>query len=220
MKKNNTNHLKSIIIALILISLLYSLILIFLKDPIELNSTEATTKQTSNIKEDLPDYVHKIMVGECYVDVYDEYAGEPLNMRLGPGKDYPLITTVPDGSDVSLLGFSYNSTDWICVQYNNFRGWVLNKYIFSKDSTTYSSFNYGQYARVSFSTPSHAGLNMRDNPTSTSNKIGTLKEGSIVFIKEAYSESDNGYIAVSYNSTNNTVYVLAKHLTYIGASNA
>ena len=60
MKKTNTNHLKSIIIALLLISLLYSLILIFLNDPIDLNSTEATTKQTSNIKEDLLEELFKL----------------------------------------------------------------------------------------------------------------------------------------------------------------
>lgn len=66
----------------------------------------------------------------CYVDVTDEYDGEPLNMRSGPSKDYSLITQVPDGSEVYVWGESRTTEDWIYISYHEQYGWVLSKYVF------------------------------------------------------------------------------------------
>ena len=66
-----------------------------------------------------------------YVDVYDD-KGTPLNMRVGPSKNYGYITKVPDGSDVKIYGISKNNNDYIYISFNNQFGWVLSKYVFEK----------------------------------------------------------------------------------------
>lgn len=66
---------------------------------------------------------------QSYVDVYDD-KGTPLNMRVGPGKNYGFITKVPDGSNVKVYGASKSNSDYIYISYNNQFGWVLSKYIF------------------------------------------------------------------------------------------
>ena len=66
---------------------------------------------------------------EGYVNVFGEYDGEPLNMRSGPGKEYSFITTVPDETNIWVLGQTYTIPDWIYVEYNGHRGWVLSLYV-------------------------------------------------------------------------------------------
>lgn len=63
------------------------------------------------------------------VDVTGQYDGEPLNMRSGPSRDYPLVTTVPDGASLKVWGSSNSTSDWIYVEYNGYYGWVLSKYV-------------------------------------------------------------------------------------------
>lgn len=66
---------------------------------------------------------------KAYADVYGKYDGEPLNMRIGPSKEYQLVVEVPDETDVIILGYSQSHSDWIYIEYEGHRGWVLSKYV-------------------------------------------------------------------------------------------
>ena len=76
-----------------------------------------------------PDMYYKGYIAG-YVDVTGEYNGEPLNMRTGPSKKYDLITTVPDGAEIEIIGISHETEDWTYVNYKGNLGWILTKYIF------------------------------------------------------------------------------------------
>ncbi len=65
----------------------------------------------------------------CFVDVNDQYDGEPLNMRSGPSRDYDIVTTVPDETYVNVWGSSDKTSDWVYVEYNGNYGWILSKYV-------------------------------------------------------------------------------------------
>lgn len=73
-----------------------------------------------------PDFSARAM---AYVDVTGEYDGEPLNMRRGPDKSYPLITTVPDETCITVLGYSSTIDTWVYILYDGYTGWVLSKYV-------------------------------------------------------------------------------------------
>lgn len=166
---------------------------------------------------DEPEFIDHDVYSECIVDTYGEYDGESLNMRSGPSRDYDLIVEVPDGSDVELLGFSNKSNDWICVRYKGYAGWVLNKYIFSKDEYDYDSFNVYTYGRISYNTPSHGGLVVRSGPSYYDEEITILPEGTLVDFHDSYYDKNNGYMQISTVDSNEEIgYVLVEYLEFMG----
>ena len=51
-----------------------------------------------------------------------------LNLRAGPGTRYPVVTTIPDGRNVSVYG-CIDGYDWCDVTWGNTRGWVFSDYL-------------------------------------------------------------------------------------------
>lgn len=54
----------------------------------------------------------------------------PLNMRPTAGKDYGVITTIPNGTQVEVLFVDDSSeTKWGYIEYSGSRGWVVMDYL-------------------------------------------------------------------------------------------
>lgn len=51
-----------------------------------------------------------------------------VNLRTGPGTNFPVITVVPDGSTLTLLGRNQLRT-WLYVDYEGQRGWMIYRYV-------------------------------------------------------------------------------------------
>ncbi|WP_161142561.1 SH3 domain-containing protein [Propylenella binzhouense] len=51
-----------------------------------------------------------------------------VNMRAGPGTEYPVITTVPYGSSVAIYGCTAGY-EWCDTNWAGYRGWVSGGYL-------------------------------------------------------------------------------------------
>jgi uncharacterized protein YraI len=51
-----------------------------------------------------------------------------VNLRAGPGTEYPIVTTIPYGAPVSIEGCTSSFT-WCDVGWDDARGWVASAYL-------------------------------------------------------------------------------------------
>jgi uncharacterized protein YraI len=73
----------------------------------------------------------------------DGYVTVNLNMRAAPDSDYPLITTIPAGSAISVLG-CIDDYQWCDVTAYGERGWVSGDYIeYSYQNRRVPLYGYG-----------------------------------------------------------------------------
>lgn len=56
------------------------------------------------------------------------YTTANLNMRAGPGTNYPVIITVPRGGGVTIFGCTPDYK-WCDAAFTNAKGWVSGKYL-------------------------------------------------------------------------------------------
>lgn len=56
------------------------------------------------------------------------YTTANLNMRAGPGTNYPVLATVPQGGGVTVFGCTANFS-WCDAAFANVKGWVSGKYL-------------------------------------------------------------------------------------------
>ena len=63
----------------------------------------------------------------------DAVAVTDLNMRAGPGPQYPIVTTIANSDNVEVLGCT-ESTLWCDVSYDGVRGWAYADYLASSAS--------------------------------------------------------------------------------------
>ncbi|GAB4515196.1 MAG: hypothetical protein Tsb0019_13720 [Roseibium sp.] len=56
------------------------------------------------------------------------YTTADLNMRTGPGTNYPVITTLPRGAGVTVFGCTPEFR-WCDAAFVNARGWVSGRYL-------------------------------------------------------------------------------------------
>ncbi|MCK7612428.1 SH3 domain-containing protein [Roseibium sediminicola] len=56
------------------------------------------------------------------------YSTANLNMRAGPGTNYPVITTVPRGGGVTVFGCTADFS-WCDAAFANAKGWVSGRYL-------------------------------------------------------------------------------------------
>lgn len=65
------------------------------------------------------------------------YTTANLNMRTGPGTNYPVVATVPRGGGVTIFGCTPDFT-WCDAAFTNVRGWVSGRYLsYGGDGTYY-----------------------------------------------------------------------------------
>lgn len=187
-------------------------------------TTQAQDEDATEQNKVLPDiYTDGIA---AFADVDDDYDGEPLNMRSGPGRDYDLITEVPDESGVTIIGYSETIDDWIYVGYRNYKGWILSRYVTpqtsqsEQTSAAQQDFGASQEGIVSDDTPAGAGLNVRSEPAYAATLLTTLSEGKKLYY---YPDSaTNGYVYCEFAAGSDGIdagWVLQKYVTERDAGN-
>ena len=123
-----------------------------------------------------------------------------LNVRSGAGTKYSIIGSLKKGTSVSVIS---ESNGWSKINYNGKTGYVSSKYLaYNTSSNNNSSNETVKYKKIVTAT----SLNFRNGPSTTSSKIGSIKEGSEVGV---ISES-NGWSKISYNGK--IGYVSSKYL--------
>ncbi|MDN2580906.1 SH3 domain-containing protein [Aquibium sp. ELW1220] len=90
-----------------------------------------------------------------------------LNMRAGPGSQYPVITTIPDGRSVDIYGCE-SGLNWCDVSWRGNRGWVYSDYLnYTYDRRTRPVAEWGarlDLPIVSFSFGDYADRHYRGMP--------------------------------------------------------
>lgn len=131
-------------------------------------------------------------------------ANAGINLREKPTNKSGLIATLEEGSYLDIIeSYSPDNNGYIYVgtviygtgtyEY----GWVMADYLSycGYRDTAYSHY-YKTGCRVSYDTPAHAGINLRQYPSSDSYLIDTIPEGEELIIAQPYNEANNGYIKV------------------------
>ena len=95
-------------------------------------TTSATTEfvaEESGFEVVKPDYYYNNPLRR-YVDVDDQYDGDPIRMRTGPAKEgTEKMIEIPDGNYVYIYGGLADRDDWVYVEFQGNYGWVLSKYL-------------------------------------------------------------------------------------------
>jgi murein DD-endopeptidase MepM/ murein hydrolase activator NlpD len=111
-----------------------------------------------------------------------------LNLRAGPGTMFDVITVLPSGATVSVVGAT-GSGDWLEVRYNTLSGWALATYLTVTRAATPPA------AALTVLPPD--GLNLRGGPGTTYNPVAVIPGGASVTVTGSASDS---WLPVSYGS--------------------
>ena len=127
-----------------------------------------------------------------------------LNLRVNPGTNENIITSIPKDANIEVLGKDENG--WTKVRYNNQEGYVASNYITMNTQPTNSENIANQTARV---ITNNKGLNFRTSPNSQSSNIITSipKDANI----EVLGKDENGWTKVRYN--NQEGYVASNYIS-------
>lgn len=136
----------------------------------------------------------------------------------------PVIAHVYEGDVVvAVADYSTLDGDFVRVEADGTKGWMIKDYLESYnpyENIDVTSFKKGMTVRVCYDTPSSAGINIRKQATSYSEKLCTIAEGTVIEVAKDYSASDNGYVFIRYDHPHaGTVYegwVLEQYLEYYG----
>ena len=132
-----------------------------------------------------------------YVDTYTEsntitkvVTATNLNVRSGAGTNYSVIGSLKNGTIVPVIS---ESNGWSKINYNGKTGYVSSNYLGNKNTSSdnTSSSESIKYKKIVTAT----NLNFRSGPSTSSSKIGSIKEGTEVGV---ISES-NGWSKINYN---------------------
>ena len=117
-----------------------------------------------------------------------------LNLRTGPGTQYPVITVMPNGATVTITGSLQNG--YYPVRYGTTNGFAAAAYlrIGGTAPTPTPTTPSGQTATVTA-----GALNLRSGPGLNFSVISVMPNGATVTITGAL---QNGYYPVRYGSTN------------------
>jgi len=210
--------------------LLYSLLVILLSVACTLSSgvyrvkvsgtdlnirKEATTK--SDIVGKLKDgqYIYAISVSNGWAEFYKGHCSMDylvkvsngtecatnanLNFRTGPSTDYKIITTLKKGTKVTYFDSDPFTSDWAVTNkgYANVNYLNIGDKKQSTTNSTSSSTGAGVY-RVKVE---DVDLNIRKEPTTESNIVGTLKNGQYIYatsVSNGWAKFYKGYSSTSY----------------------
>lgn len=151
------------------------------------------------------------------LNVYNYLPSESIESRV--------INHINDG-DVVLVLTDYSSLDdgYVYIL-SEIGGWVEANFLhpynpYESHGYTYKDVKRGMLCRVKFSTPDHAGLNMRAQTNSESELLCLLTEGTVLDVLDEYDPSNHGYIKVGYNHPHAGEYfegwILAEYIDYYG----
>ena len=132
--------------------------------------------------------------------------GLQLNVRTGAGTSYDSIGKLSEGSTVIITG---ETGDWYQIDFNGQIGYVSKTYItFTKPGThPDSNIDFNNAPRTGVVIDGVPTLNVREQATTDSSKLGTLTSGNEVTIRGR----ENDFYRIDY--ANGTGYV---HKDYVG----
>jgi len=186
-------------------------------DKIDLNiRKEATTK--SDIVGKLKDgqYIYAISVsngwakfykGHCSMDYLVKVSdgtecatNADLNFRTGPSTDYKIITTLKKGTNVTYFDSDPFTSNWAVTN----KGYANVKYLNigdGKQSTTSNNTSSSAGAGVYRVNVKETNLNIRKEPTTSSEIVGKLKNGQYIYVtsvSNGWAKFYKGYSSMDY----------------------
>lgn len=137
-----------------------------------------------------------------YVAYVTSTNGLGVNMRTGAGKSYRVITTLPVGTQVTVL--KHNST-WDYIRFGTTDGYMQNTYLTTIPPTSTTPPATGYYATVYVATNT-SPVRMRSGAGTNYAVLANVPQGVKVLV---ISES-NGWCYINYNGT--TGYMMKQYL--------
>lgn len=178
-------------------------------------ATEPTPTDANNTAQEVtkeynqPDYYG----GNSLYITYDTPAHAGVNLRETPEDDSVKIMVLPEGTEVVRL-FEAGETSQtkyvlvsVLVDGVEYRGYVMQRYI-----STFTGASFDAY--VSYDTPDHAGLVLRETSSYYSDKILVIPEGTELRVTD---NTTGAYWAVDafYNGDIYSGYVLSTYIEYV-----
>ena len=168
--------------------------------------TEPTLAYNYDYDYDYDDYYY----GSTHYVTYDTPAHAGVNLRETPEDDSVKIMVLPEGTAVTRLYEAGETTETkyilvsVVVDGVEYTGYVMQRYV-----STFSGASFDSY--VSYNTPSHAGLVLRETSDGNSKKIMVIPEGTELRVTD---NTTGAYWAVDafYNGDIYSGYVLAKYI--------
>lgn len=121
-----------------------------------------------------------------------------LNLRSGPGTDYPVVTVMPDGATVTITGSLTNG--YYPVRYGNLTGYAFADFLRIGSNPTPTP-------TTQTATVIDGALNLRSGPGTTYSVVTVMPDGATVIITGA---QQNGFYPIRYG--NLTGYAFAEFL--------
>jgi D-alanyl-D-alanine carboxypeptidase len=115
-----------------------------------------------------------------------------LNLRAGPGTDFPVLAVMPPGAAVTPTGGAENG--FLAVQYQGMDGWAAAEYLGGAPAPATPS---GGTATTT------TDLNLRAGPSTADPVLLVLPPGASVTLLGAGS---NGFVPVAYGGTSGWVF--------------
>ncbi len=158
----------------------------------------------------VPEYVDEQNV--CYI-TYDTPAHAGVNLRETPTDDSVKIMVLPEGTTVTRLNGLGETTQTkyilvsVVVDGVEYTGYVMQRYV-----STFSGMSFDSY--VSYDTPDHAGLVLRETSSYYSDKIMVVPEGTELRVVD---NSTGAYWAVDvfYEGEIYSGYVLSDYIEFM-----
>lgn len=138
-------------------------------------------------------------------DQIGEISASALAVREGPSTSYKSVAYVSKGTKVTILG---KQGDWFKIKYNNTLGWASGKYINIKAETPPATGASAPSGGIVTSPV----LNLRSGPSTSNEKISTLKKGNQVKILE----QKDGWFRIESGGV--TGWVSGKYVQPVGSS--
>lgn len=137
--------------------------------------------------------------------------GSSLNLRSGAGTNNSIIRSLSKDTKLKIIN-NDSTSNWIEVETEDgTKGFVYRKYLNLKDQSLYvepmSEINPDIYLGVQKVVLNSGYLNVRSDPSTNNNPIGSLQNGAeinVIGVK-------NGWAKIKYN--NQEAYVAAKYLS-------
>ena len=173
-----------------------------------ITTTEPTIPQTTYNYEPDPYYG-----ANTFYITYDTPAHAGVNLRETPEDNSAKIMVLPEGTTITRLYGDGETAQTkyilVCVEINGtkYTGYVMQRYV-----STFSGASFDSY--VSYNTPGHAGLVLRETSSGTSNKIMVVPEGTELRVTD---NTTGAYWAVDvfYEGELYSGYVLSTYIESI-----
>lgn len=139
------------------------------------------------------------------------YTNHGVYARTEASTTSKIIATIPKNQEIQVIdGFN---TAWYRILYNGQIAYVYSEYV-SKKKTTTKTPTLPKVVKTAYvKKMDDVLLNVRATPSSTSKKLGTLKEGAKVSLTKKYTaKSKDTYFEVIYK--NQVGYVASKYITF------